>query len=81
MLVQEECTMTRLSITIDEDLLESARLLGQTRTKREAVEQALREFVQRRRLARLTELAGSDLVEMDPSEIQHWRRSEAIPRP
>jgi Arc/MetJ family transcription regulator len=71
--------MTRLTVTIDEDLLESARLLGQTRTKREAIEQALREFVQRRRLARLAELAGSDLVEMDPNEIQHWRRSGAPP--
>jgi Arc/MetJ family transcription regulator len=65
----------RLSITVDPELLETARLLAQTRTKREVVEQALREFVARRQLARLAALEGSDIVEMDPTEIQAWRRS------
>jgi Arc/MetJ family transcription regulator len=72
--VQEACIM-RLSITVDSDLLEAARTLAQTRTKRETVEQALREFVARRQLARLAALEGSDIVEMDPTEIQAWRRS------
>jgi metal-responsive CopG/Arc/MetJ family transcriptional regulator len=67
----------RLSISVDRDLLEEARLLGGTRTKSEVIEQALREFVQRRRLASLIALEGSDIVDMDPRDIQEWRRSTA----
>jgi Arc/MetJ family transcription regulator len=67
--------MTRLSITVDEHLVEEARTLAHVRTKREAIEQALREFVQRRQVARLIGLMGSDLVEMDPTELRKWRDS------
>jgi Arc/MetJ family transcription regulator len=68
----------RLSIAVDPELVETARVLAQVRTKREAVDQALREFVERRQLARLAALEGSDIVEIDVSDIQRWRRS-AIP--
>lgn len=65
--------MTRFSITVDDELIDEARRLAQARTKREAIEQALREFVQRRRLAKLAELEGSDLVELDPVDLRRWR--------
>lgn len=67
--------MTRLSITVDEKLLEEVRALAQTRTKREAIEQALREFVQQRRALKLAELMGSDLVDWDIESLRKWRNS------
>lgn len=49
----------RLTVTVDEALLEEARRLAGTRTKREALELALREFVRRRRLAAIQAHAGA----------------------
>ncbi len=63
----------RLSVTADPELLEEARRLANVKTKREAVERALQEFVSRRRLK---DLAGSDLVDMNLEELKRWRRSE-----
>ena len=63
----------RLSVTADPELLEEARRLANVKTKREAVERALKEFVSRRRLK---DLAGSDLVDMNLEELKRWRRSE-----
>ena len=40
----------RLSITVNPDLLEEAKRLAGVRTKREAIEIALREMILRRRL-------------------------------
>lgn len=67
--------MTRMSITVDEKLVEEVRAIAQTKTKREAIEQALREFVQRRRALELADLMGSDLVEWDVEDIRKWRDS------
>ena len=67
--------MARFSITVDEKLLEEARTLAGARTKREVIEQALQEFVQRRRLARLAELVGSGLVELDLVDLRRWRET------
>ena len=69
--------MTRLSITVDPKLVEEARQLAGARTKREAIEEALREFVRRRQLARLAALEGSGLVALDPATLDTWRRSAA----
>jgi Arc/MetJ family transcription regulator len=63
----------RLSVTADPELLEEARRLANVKTKREAVERALQEFVSRRCLK---DLAGSDLVDMNLEELKRWRRSE-----
>ncbi|MBI4494355.1 MAG: type II toxin-antitoxin system VapB family antitoxin [Chloroflexi bacterium] len=67
--------MARFSITVDPALVEEARQLAQAKTKREAIEQALREFIQRRRLTRLAELGGSGLVELDEADLRRWRES------
>ena len=66
--------MVRLSITVDEKLLEEAQSLAAGKTKRQAIEQALQEFVQRRRIARLIELAGSGLVDLEPDDLRAWRQ-------
>jgi Arc/MetJ family transcription regulator len=67
--------MTRLSITVDPELLEEVLRLAKVRTKREAIEQALKEFVRHRRLQELQALAGSGLTEMDFEELGRWRQS------
>ena len=67
--------MTRLSITVDPELLEEVRQLAKVQTKREAVERALQEFVRRHRLPELQALAGSGMVEMDLKDLRRWRQS------
>ncbi len=52
------------NLAIDDRLLEKARTVGGYRTKRETVNEALREFIARRQRIALTELAGR--VEYDP---------------
>ena len=56
------CMPTNLAI--DDRLLDQARTVGGYRTKRETVNEALREFIQRRQRLALTTLAGR--VEYDP---------------
>lgn len=67
--------MKRLSITIDPELLEESKRLAGVRTKREAIELALREFVCTRRMQQLIELAGSDILDMSPKALRQWRES------
>ncbi len=67
--------MTRLSITVDAELLEEVLRIAKARTKREAIEKALKEFVRQHRLQELQELAGSGLVAMDLEELRRWRQS------
>ena len=73
------CTGARLSITVDPKLVEEARQLAGARTKREAVEQARREFARHRQLAKLADLEGSGLAEFDPEALHTWRRTATPP--
>jgi len=52
------------NLAIDDRLLDQARTVGGYRTKRETVNEALREFIQRRQRLELAKLAGK--VEYDP---------------
>jgi len=56
------CMPTNLAI--DDELLEQALAIGRHRTKRETVNEALREFIQRRQRLELARLVGK--VEYDP---------------
>lgn len=69
--------MSRLSVSVDPELLEESRRLANVKTKREAIEVALREFVRVRHLKKLSELAGSGLVELTPEDLKEWRESSA----
>jgi Arc/MetJ family transcription regulator len=48
----------RTTLTIKEELLNEVKTLSGSRTKKEAVEKALEEFVRRRRSKRLIDLEG-----------------------
>ncbi len=52
------------NLAIDDDLLDQARNVGGFRTKRETVNEALREFITRRKRQELAKLAGK--VDYDP---------------
>jgi Arc/MetJ family transcription regulator len=52
------------NLAIDDQLLDQARSVGGYRTKRETVNEALREFIERRQRLELVKLAGQ--VEYDP---------------
>lgn len=56
------CMPTNLAI--DDELLQQALTIGGQKTKRETVNQALREFIQRRQRLELAKLVGK--VDYDP---------------
>lgn len=47
------------TVTIDDALLAEAKTLGHHRTRRDAVHEALREYIQRRKRRKLMNLAGT----------------------
>jgi len=58
-----DCLCMPTNLAIDDELLEQARTVGGYRTKRETVNEALREFIQRRQRLELVKLFGK--VEYD----------------
>jgi Arc/MetJ family transcription regulator len=55
------------NLAIDERLLDQALSVGGRKTKRETVNEALREFIQRRKRLELAKLVGK--VDYDPSYL------------
>jgi len=53
------------NLAIDDKLLEEAVRVGGLRTKKDTVNEALREYIQRRRQAKIVKLFGT--VEFDPT--------------
>jgi Arc/MetJ family transcription regulator len=53
------------NLAIDDKLIEDARRIGKHRTKREAVNEALREYVQHRKQLEVLDLFHA--VDLDPS--------------
>lgn len=52
------------NLALDDALIEEARAIGNHKTKREAVDAALREYVQKRKQLRIMELFGK--IDYDP---------------
>ena len=62
------------NLAIDEQLLEDALRIGGKRTKRETVNDALREYIQRRKRVKALEAFGT--ITMDPTyDYKKMRRS------
>ncbi len=66
----------RTNIVLDDELITEAMALGNAKTKREVVDLALQEFVQKRRQQRLKRLKGSMLIDPD-YDLDAMRRSVA----
>lgn len=62
------------NLHIDSDLLEKAQRLGHHRTKRETVNEALREYIERRKRIEAVDLFGS--VDFD-AEFDHKKLRKA----
>jgi Arc/MetJ family transcription regulator len=69
----------RTTLAIREELLEEVKAISGVRTKREAVEKALEEFVNRRKAKRLIDLEGKIELSFDLNEFVKDRRRD-VPR-
>jgi Arc/MetJ family transcription regulator len=65
--------MAKTLVDIEERLLDEARRLAKVRTKREAVEVALREYVRRHRTVSLMLAAGKSSIRWTPENIRTMR--------
>ena len=69
----------RTTLAIREELLEEVKAISGARTKKEAVEKALEEFVNRRKAKRLLDLEGKVELSFDLNEFVKERRRD-VPR-
>ena len=67
----------RMSITLDEDLVKDVQKLSGARTKRQAIETALRAYVREKRVENLIRLAGSGVVDWGLEDLAAYRELEA----
>lgn len=65
--------MPRMMVELDDRLLEEAKRLTGARTKRAAIETALRELVRRRKAAGLARLAGKVPIALTQRDLQAMR--------
>ncbi len=65
--------MPRMMVEIDDRLLDQARRLAGTRTKRATIETALRELIRRRMAAELARLAGRVDITITPRDLRAMR--------
>ncbi|MEW6380201.1 MAG: type II toxin-antitoxin system VapB family antitoxin [bacterium] len=66
----------RTTLVIKEDLLNEAKKLSGARTKKEAVEIALEEFIRRRKARKLLELEGKVELSFSLDEFLEGRRKD-----
>ncbi len=67
----------RLSVALDDKLLKEVQRLTGARTKKEAIETALRAYVREKRVENLIRLAGSGIVDWDLEDLEAYRALEA----
>lgn len=65
--------MSRMTVTVDEGLIEQARNALGAATKSEAIRRALEEVLRRRRLERALENAGRVELDVDPEQLRRLR--------
>lgn len=66
----------RTTLTIKEDLLNEAKTLSGSKTKKEAVEKALEEFIRRRKAKKLIDLEGKIELSLRLQELLDRRRKD-----
>ncbi len=66
----------RTTLTIDEKLLEEAKSLSGARTKKEAIEKALVEFIKRKKAKGLLDLEGKVELSFSLKEFLERRRHD-----
>ena len=66
----------RLSVTLDPDLVEEAVRLSKARSKRQAIEAALKEFIRRRRSEGMIARAGRVPLALTIEDLSKTRAAE-----
>jgi Arc/MetJ family transcription regulator len=69
----------RTTLAIREELLDEVKLLSGAKTKKDAVEKALVDFVRRRKAKKLLQLEGKIELSFTSKEL-HARRRKDVPR-
>lgn len=64
----------RTTLDLDEKLIEDASRLANGKTKKAVVEEALREFIRRRRIEELRGMIGTDAIDLTPEDLRRMRR-------
>jgi Arc/MetJ family transcription regulator len=65
--------MSRMTVTVDDGLIEEARNALGAATKSETIRQALEEALRRRKLERALENAGRVELDLDPDRLRRLR--------
>ena len=65
--------MGRMTIPVDETLVEETRKAFKVKTKAEAIRRALEEALRRRKLAEVLDHAGQVELDLDQDELQRLR--------
>lgn len=66
----------RTTLVINEDLIDEAKVLSGTKTKKEVVEAALEEFIRRRKAKKLLELEGKMELSFSLKEFLKNRKKD-----
>jgi Arc/MetJ family transcription regulator len=69
----------RTTLAINEELLNEVKLLSGARTKKDAVEKALVDFIRRRKAKKLLQLEGKIELSFTAKELLERRRKD-VPR-
>lgn len=66
----------RMSVTLDEELLNEAQKVSGKKTKREIIEEALKEFVRKKRREEALKHAGKIEMDMTVEDLIKMRKQE-----
>ena len=66
----------RSTIEIDDELIEEAKVLTGTKTKKDVVDYSLRELIRKKRREHLAGLFGSKVLDLGPDDIEKMREDE-----
>lgn len=65
--------MKRTTISVDPELIDEAIAVSGASSRNEAIEWALQEMIRRRKLVKLSELAGQVELSLTQEELKAWR--------
>ena len=63
----------RTTLDIDEKLLQDASRLTNGKTKKAVIEEALREFIRKRRIEQLRKMVGTDAIDLTVEDLRRMR--------
>ena len=66
----------RMSVTLDEVLLREARKLSGKKTKREVLDEALREFIRKKKRDKALQHAGKIKIDLTLKELKKLRETK-----